>query len=170
MLRRLVFLLLLAGLAVRPASATPMFTFTFDPATYTSSVSNFSLELMTTITNTGTTAIDSLEGKSIGFNSTYLTSFGFGTDPNISSSNPLNPGQSITFDFVNMTFAGIPLGTYFNSSFVSQASFSLDDATGAITTVNSSNLPTLIVTPEPSEFLLMATGIVGLLGMVRRRA
>lgn len=170
MVKRFFFLLLLAGIAVRSASATPIFTFTFNPATYTSSVPNFTLDLMTTITNTGTTAIDSVGPRSFGLNGTFLTSFGFDAAPNISSTNPLNPGQSITFGFFNLTYAGIPPGTYFNSTFVSGASIGLNDATGATAVVSSSNLPTLFVTPEPSAFLLMATGAFGLLGMVRRRA
>lgn len=43
-------------LAVRLASATPGFTFSFDPAT---------LDLMATITNTGTTAIGSFDGDTL---------------------------------------------------------------------------------------------------------
>ena len=169
MVKKFFFLLLLlAGLAVRPAGATPVFTLTFNPATYSSSVPNFTFDLLATITNTGTTAIDSVDGESVGFSNPFLTDANFFPFPNISSSNPLNPGQSITFDFFNVTFAGIPPGTY--PTFVVEADITLGDATGAMTTVSSSNLPTLFVTPEPSAFFLMATGAVGLLGMVRRRA
>ena len=170
MFTRLVFLLLLGGLAVRPASATPIFTFTFNPATYTSSVPDFTVDLITTITNIGTTAIDSVDIVGITYINTNVISSGFGAPPNITSGNPLNPGQSITFDFFNLTYSGVPTGTYFNSTFVPEADITLDDATGANASVRSSNLPTLVVTPEPSAFLLMATGAVGLLARVRRRA
>lgn len=175
MVKRFFFLFfLLAGLAVRPASATPVFTFTFDPATYSSSVPNFTLHLLTTITNTGTTAIDAFGGDQVYYASTFLTGQHLDCCPNISASNPLNPGQSTTFDFFLMPFANIPPGTYFGLTFVSAASIGLLDVTGAEAWVNSSNLPTLVVTttttPEPSAFLLMATGTIGLLGMVRRRA
>jgi hypothetical protein len=170
MAKRFFFLLLLlalAGIAIRPASATPVFTLTFNPATYSSSVPDFTIDLMATITNTGTTTIDSVDGESVDFDNPFLTDANFFPLP-ISSSNPLNPGQSVTFGFFNATFVGIPPGTY--PTFVLDASITLDDATGAVATVNSSNLPTLLVTPEPSAFLLMATGAIGLLGMVRRRA
>src|ERR1700739_4346757 len=129
MVRSFFFLFLLfAGLAVEPAFATPVFTFTFTPATYSSSVSNFPVDVTATITNTGITVIDSLESESVSFSLPDVTAFAFCPLPNINTSNPLNPGQSITYDFFNFTFAGLPPGMY---TLFLGANVELDDVTGA---------------------------------------
>jgi hypothetical protein len=171
MLKKLVFFLLLGGLAVLPASATPIFTFAFNPVAYSSSTSNFTVDIMATITNTGTTAIDSVEMEEATFGTPAnlnLTGSVFGSLP-ISAGSPLAAGDSLTFDFLNLSFTGLAPGTY---TLLSEAHVELDDVTGAVATVVASNTPTVVVgspVPEPSAFLLMATGAAGLLARVRRR-
>ena len=166
MLRRLFLLLLLAGLAVRPACATPVFTWSFNPATYSDAGPNFTVDFTATIMNTGTTAIGSVDREVVTYFSNDVTNVVFGNLP-ISAGSPLASGQSLNFDFVNFTFAGIPPGTYMP---IISAYLILDDATGARTQVFVSDVPTLVVSPEPSALLLMATGVVGLLATVRRKA
>lgn len=165
MIRKLFFLLL-AGLAVQPAYATPAFAWFFNPATYSGTGPNLSVDFTATLTNTGSTTFDSVDIEGFTFRSAFVTGFGFG-DPPISADSPLTPGQSVNFDFFLLIFTGIPPGVYMP---LDSASITLDDSTGAETEVFASNTPVLIVTPEPSAFLLLATGAVGLLGMVRRRA
>ncbi len=163
---RRLFFLLLAVLAVRPAWATPVFAWSFNPATYSGEGPNLTVDMTATLTNVGSTELDSVDIEGATFMSQYVTGFGFG-EPPISVGSPLAPGQSVNFQFFILILTGIPPGMY---TPLGTASITLDDATGAEATIDASNLPTLVVTPEPPALLLMATGVVGLLGMVRRRA
>lgn len=165
MIRKLFFLLL-AGLAVQPAYATPAFDWFFNPASYNVAGPNFSVEITATLTNTGSTTFDSVDLEGATFMTPFITGFGFRNAP-INTGSPLAPGQSVNFDFLILIFTDVPPGMYMP---LDSASITLDDSTGAETKVFATNTPELIVTPEPSAFFLMATGAVGLLGMVRRRA
>ena len=91
---RRLFFLLLAVLAVRPAWATPVFTWSFNPASYSGAGPNLTVDMSATLTNVGSTDLESVDIEGATFMSKFVTGFGF-RDPPISAASPLAPGQSV---------------------------------------------------------------------------
>jgi hypothetical protein len=172
MIRRLCFLAILAAMSVTPALATPVFTWSFNQLTYTEGSSGL-IDVVTTITNTGTTNITGFHGG-IGFDSgtffPFETGQFFPSQSSVFPSTGLAPGHSVTWDFIDIAFRGATPGTY---SLFYDAGLTLVDSTGATSALRlTSGLPTVDVVPEvpePSGLVLVGTGVLGLLEMARRR-
>jgi len=76
----------------------------------------------------------------------------------------LNPGDSDTFDMFTVTVpAGTTPGNY--SGFFSVLGGAPGDLTDVLGTVDF----VTVVTPEPGSFILLGSGLAGLVGVVRRK-
>jgi hypothetical protein len=175
MISRLCFFAILAAISVTPALATTIFTWSFDQPTYTTG-SSATIDVATTVTNTGTTDITSytLIGFGIGTITPFLTA-PLPTVPTPSFSSAftgidLKPGNSVSFDFIDISFNGATPGTY---SLLNFAALELkDDTTGTtslVTFTTNPPLPIVNVVPEPSGLVLLGTGALGLLETARRK-
>jgi hypothetical protein len=76
----------------------------------------------------------------------------------------LTPGQSVTSDIFSVAIpVGTPLGTY--GGFFEILGGADGGANDVLATVNFS----VVATPEPSSFMLLGSGLAGLVGVVRRK-
>jgi PEP-CTERM motif len=171
-MRKALFALLAAAL-IHPLTAhadtTDLFTITGDANTYTFTLPQqftfpVSLHLVTVPTLTTTGSIDGVGGKT--FNVTFFTSIG-------------DPGDSLTFN--DITLAGPPLisfvsssgtpGNSFDTAAINPGSYQLIDLANSIKAPDYYRLtiapetapPNPPAVPEPTTFLLLATGTLGLL-------